>query len=148
MTSEKKAAKGKRIRRRRFLTKKVQVKYAVMISAVMILMTGISQFYTYRTLQTLLPQILSTEIGSKISSLQMNLLIISIVYTVIMTIVSIYITHRMAGPVYRIEEDVRNMSENPSMAFRFNLRTSDEFQELADALNSMMQKLEANYTEK
>lgn len=47
---------------------------------------------------------------------------------------SIYITHRLAGPLYRIEHSVREL-RNGNLALRIRLRKGDELQELADLLN-------------
>jgi methyl-accepting chemotaxis protein len=47
---------------------------------------------------------------------------------------SIYITHRLAGPLYRIEHSVREL-RNGNLALRTRLRKGDELQELADLLN-------------
>ena len=65
--------------------------------------------------------------------------------------VSIYITHRLAGPLYRIEESLREMGQG-NLAVRVQLRKSDELQEVArliteaawvtDSALSQIQRLE------
>ncbi|MDA3792116.1 MAG: hypothetical protein PF545_00450 [Elusimicrobia bacterium] len=133
--------KAKKWRRKQYLIKKIQLKYAIMVGVIMVILLGISQLYTYYSLQAVLPQILSTEIGSRIKSLQITLLLLSCGYIIIMVMATVYITHKMAGPVYRIEEDLKNLSEKPDLSFRFGTRDKDEFKELVTHLNSFMNSL-------
>jgi methyl-accepting chemotaxis protein len=133
--------KAKKWRRKQYLIKNIQLKYAIMVGVIMVILLGISQLYTYYSLQAVLPQILSTEIGSRIKSLQITLLLLSCGYIIIMVMATVYITHKMAGPVYRIEEDLKNLSKNPDLSFRFGTRDKDEFKELVTHLNSFMNSL-------
>ena len=131
--------------RKVILSDQVQVKYAMLLSIVLIALLGLSQFYTYVTLQSILPHLLSTQISEKISALQTSLLIIGFVYVVVISLLSIYITHSLAGPISRIEQDALKLSENPDLRFRFRTREKDEFKGLASSLNKLMDKLEKNY---
>jgi methyl-accepting chemotaxis protein len=128
--------------RKIILSDQIQVKYAVLLSIVLIALLGLSQFYTYVTLQNILPHLLSTTISEKVSALQTSLLMIGFLYVVVISLISIYVTHSLAGPIARIEKDALKLSENPDLAFRFKTREKDEFKGLANALNSMMDKLQ------
>jgi len=127
------------------LSDQVQIKYAVLLSIVLIALLGLSQFYTYMTLQRILPHILSTQISEKISALQTSLLLIGFVYIVVISLLSIYITHSLAGPISRIEKDALQLAEHPDLKFRFRTREKDEFKGLANSLNKFMEKLEKTY---
>jgi methyl-accepting chemotaxis protein len=49
-------------------------------------------------------------------------------------IIAIFLTHRFAGPIYKIEKSIYEMAEG-NLAFDVTLRKSDEGKELAVALN-------------
>ena len=54
---------------------------------------------------------------------------------------SIYLTHRLAGPVYRIEQTARELIRG-NLALRIRLRKGDELHELAGLLNEVLETLE------
>lgn len=68
----------------------------------------------------------------------------TLLYIVIISILSIYVTHRIVGPMYRLEKDAMKLADTPDVKFRFKFRKKDEFQEVAMSLNKMMEKLESS----
>jgi len=50
--------------------------------------------------------------------------------------ICIFVTHTIAGPVYRMEKVVRNIGEGDLTHF-IKLRPKDELKDLADAMNEM-----------
>lgn len=57
-------------------------------------------------------------------------------------ILSIFITHKLAGPVYVFERMVRNMAEG-NLTIRAHLRKGDDLLDLAEYLNQMADNTEA-----
>ncbi len=49
-------------------------------------------------------------------------------------LVSLLLTHRLAGPIFRLEESAKELQEG-NLALRIRLRKKDQLQELADLLN-------------
>ncbi|MFC2061671.1 response regulator [Elusimicrobiota bacterium] len=125
----------------------IQIKYAVMLSLVLIGLLMISQIYTYMTLESILPAILSTQIGEKIAGLQSYLMVFGIVYIAVIAFISFYVTHRLVGPVYRVTRELLQLSRSPVLSFRFKVRSNDEFKTLPEYLNKMMEKLEKTYAD-
>ncbi|TLY31228.1 MAG: methyl-accepting chemotaxis protein [Nitrospirae bacterium] len=54
---------------------------------------------------------------------------------------SIYLTHRLAGPLFRLEQTARELIRG-NLALRIRLRKGDELHELAGLLNEVLDKLE------
>ncbi len=54
---------------------------------------------------------------------------------------SIYLTHRLAGPLYRIEKSAKEMAEG-NLALRIRLREKDELKDLAETLNQVAKNLD------
>ncbi|MBA3065516.1 hypothetical protein KJ633_04255 [bacterium] len=125
-------------KRRIVLNKNFQVKYALMIGGSLMLLMAISMFFTYSTIKPLFPNILSSQFAGQIKAVQMKLLISGLVYTALIVYMSFYISHRIAGPIFRIEKDIRHLIEENNFNFRFKLREKDELQELAGLLNELM----------
>ncbi len=54
----------------------------------------------------------------------------------------IFISHKIAGPLYRFEESLKEVGRG-NLAHRFSLRKGDQLSQLADALNDMTSTVEA-----
>ena len=59
---------------------------------------------------------------------------------------SIYLTHRMAGPLFRIEQIAREMIQG-NLAIRIRLRKGDELKELAGLINEALSNIERAFLE-
>lgn len=59
-----------------------------------------------------------------------------IVLILAMAIVSIFVSHKIAGPIYRFEKSAKAI-EGGDLTPKFKLRKGDELKELADALDKM-----------
>ncbi|MBN2803290.1 MAG: HAMP domain-containing protein [Deltaproteobacteria bacterium] len=54
---------------------------------------------------------------------------------------SIFVSHKIAGPVYRFEQSVKKIAQG-DLTLRIKLRKGDELTELADMFNNMVESLE------
>jgi hypothetical protein len=73
---------------------------------------------------------------------QMNsvFIIMAILTAVILLIAGVLISHRIAGPMYRLNQDLRMMAEKKELrSLRF--RKKDFFQEIPDAFNMVVDSL-------
>ncbi len=59
---------------------------------------------------------------------------------------SIYLTHRLAGPLFRIEQTARELIRG-NLALRIRLRKGDELHELAGLLNEVLDTVEPAFRE-
>ena len=71
-----------------------------------------------------------------------NLLKIFIAVAVLITILGIFLTHRLAGPVFALERRMRDVAAGRTKPLPFQIRKTDEFQQLASAYREMMEALE------
>lgn len=56
-------------------------------------------------------------------------------------VIALFFPHRIAGPLYRIERELKERVGDGDFTVKFSLRKGDEVGELADALNIMIEKL-------
>ncbi len=56
-------------------------------------------------------------------------------------LIAVFFPHKIAGPLYRIERDLKDRIGNGDLTVRFNLRKGDEVGDLAAALNETLEKL-------
>ncbi|MEW6586434.1 MAG: methyl-accepting chemotaxis protein [Nitrospirota bacterium] len=64
----------------------------------------------------------------------------------VVVILSMFLTHRFAGPIYRFEKSVEEMI-NGNLAFQIRLRSRDEGKELAQKINDLIATLSSRLGE-
>lgn len=69
-----------------------------------------------------------------------------LVAIIIVTFIGIFVSHTMAGPIYRFEMVLEDLA-NGELDSHFHLRTSDEFHELADGFNDLIASLNSKVSE-
>lgn len=69
------------------------------------------------------------------------ILVNNLVIMIIVSVIGIYYSHRIAGPVYRINEDIKRSLEGESEV-RIKLRGKDGLQELANMVNLLIEQLD------
>ncbi len=132
--------------RRNYLVKRAfQLRYALIISLFILLTAGISSLTTYLAVFPYLSEKLANVYpqGRLIAILRianMKILFSQVIIIPIAAWFSIIISHRIAGPWYRIETMLRKMAGG-SLTTEIALRKGDELQSLADSLNMVIRNL-------
>jgi methyl-accepting chemotaxis protein len=62
-------------------------------------------------------------------------------YLGLMLLISLYVSHRFAGPIYRFEKSAQSLSTG-DLTHRVSLRTGDELMELQEEFNAMAASLQ------
>jgi methyl-accepting chemotaxis protein len=133
-------------RKKYYLNKKIQIKYAVLSIAMLII-------YTLLLLIALFgPPILmfnspDVPLAARAEAANSVLLINSYLWPGIGVIIflfgafSIFVTHKMVGPLYAIEKVIGRVTDGVLSA-RVKLRKNDDLHELGQAMNQMLDKQE------
>ncbi|MEW5744270.1 MAG: methyl-accepting chemotaxis protein [Nitrospirota bacterium] len=67
---------------------------------------------------------------------------VSVLLTVLLAVaIALFFPHRIAGPLFRIERDLKERVGEGDLSVRFSLRKGDELTDLADAINISLEKL-------
>ncbi|MDF3819659.1 hypothetical protein P3G55_07100 [Leptospira sp. 96542] len=64
---------------------------------------------------------------------------LSILYLILITVFSVFKSHKMAGPVFSIKRSLQRMAAGEPIE-KIRIRKGDEFQELVQVLNELIQK--------
>jgi methyl-accepting chemotaxis protein len=67
-------------------------------------------------------------------------LVVIVVIGLATIVVTLFVSHRIAGPLYRMEKDVQEVASG-NLKKRFKLRSTDELKLLAESLDGMAQNL-------
>lgn len=139
------------VRTRYFLARGFQLRYAGIILLVAFLTALLSGFTVFRTtcdilgekLSQVYPQGLFVAIFNKVA---MALLKNMSILAVLIFIVAIFVSHRIAGPIHRIKSIIRDIGDG-KLDTRIYLRKTDELHDLAEELNKMQENLKSKLKE-
>ncbi len=131
------------------MNKQVQLSfslYLILTSALMILIYGTSLWFLNKVYLELLHRIVGEDALSQsyIASIQ-NQFAIAVPLAIVgvsclLLILGIYVSHRVAGPMYRITKNL-NMVGVESQIDTIQIRKRDQLKEMADAFNHMVHAL-------
>ncbi|MBC7544078.1 MAG: HAMP domain-containing protein [Candidatus Sericytochromatia bacterium] len=85
--------------------------------------------------------LLSPFVQSSIPSFPVIYFAVVLLFLFIVAAASIMFTHRVAGPIYRFEQTIRQIVEDYNLDIRVKLRQGDEMQELAHEFNYLLDRL-------
>jgi methyl-accepting chemotaxis protein len=134
-------------RRKIYINKDFQTRFIARFILVLIAGGIISVALTFFTTQGSLT---SSFVNSRLIIQNTSLAILpSVVYTtlitilvvgIIVTLVTLVVSHKIAGPMYRFETDIQRIT-NGDLKSRIHIRKGDQFQEMAAILNTMVDSL-------
>ncbi|MBI4422978.1 MAG: HAMP domain-containing protein [Elusimicrobia bacterium] len=133
---------GEKFQRRTVLVKRtLQLKYVAIIFASVVLaalMVGGDVYYTMTHL--ILAE--NPSLAPMISQINTTILLKLALYLGIIFLVSLFVSHRFAGPIYRFEKSAQVVGTG-DLTHRVSLRTGDDLLELQEEFNAMVSSLQA-----
>jgi HAMP domain-containing protein len=129
----------KKVVRKQYIVKKgFQLRFMTVIVVAMLLIAAVTGLSIYSAvMQTLVNQFHGENLALIKHAVTYKLLLRSLLLIVAIAIMSVFISHRMAGPVYKFERIIRDLAQGKEVK-EFGLRKRDEFYELAAAINDLI----------
>ncbi len=132
-------------RRRRFFIHPIQKRYAFLTAILLIA-------YTFLIVLTLfIPPAITLISGSPIeekAQAAMQYIILgerlwpAIAISIsVLAVISVYVTHKLAGPIYRFEKTAKDVIGG-DLSVRIRLRKGDDLKELANLLNHLLENID------
>ncbi len=78
-----------------------------------------------------------TVVANILKTANLKLIPKLIIFVLAVAFASIFVSHKLAGPIYRFEKEAKAIGEG-DLTVKFKLRKGDELKELADALEKMV----------
>jgi HAMP domain-containing protein len=133
-------------RRRYFIHKRFQLKYIGLILGIMVLGAAVSGYTIYYNSWLLLGEKLANvypqgRLMQIFRSVNMRLAVNLLFVSAFCIIVAIFTSHKVAGPIYRMIKFLGEVTSG-NYSQRVKLRKHDELKDLAEAINTLVDKLE------
>ncbi|MDE1976227.1 MAG: methyl-accepting chemotaxis protein [Elusimicrobia bacterium] len=135
-------AAAPKFQRRKVLVKHwLQFRYMSLVFFSVLLLCAIVWMDAY---YTMLRMALGSNPGLSPLLFQFNDILIAkmLIYLAMILLISLYISHRFAGPIYRFEKSA-DIVASGDLTHRVSLRTGDELKELQDKFNAMLAALQS-----
>lgn len=126
---------------------KFQLKYTGIILLLMFITALVCSYIVYYTGMILLVEKLANvypqgRLVSIINAVNARILLSVLLLTPLVVCAGIYLSHKIAGPIYRIEKFLGSMAKG-DIAARLTLRKGDELTSVADSINLLNDSMKA-----
>ena len=128
--------------RKQYLIKKgFQLRFMIVIIVAMLLIAAVTSWSVYSAvIETLYNQFHGENLALIKHAITYKLFIRSLLLIFAIAVLSIFISHRMAGPVYKFENTLKALVRGEKVG-EIGLRKRDEFYDLAMAINSLIKSM-------
>jgi methyl-accepting chemotaxis protein len=134
-------------RKQYYINKSFQTRFIIYFFLILILGGAISIGLTlFNTQDTLTSSFVDSKLMIRSTSLAImpSVIYTNLITTAVVGIISIIVTllvsHKIAGPMYRFEKDIDRISKG-DLKSRITIRQGDQFQGIATSLNTMVDSL-------
>ncbi len=143
-------ARPKFKRKQYLVAKKFQLKYVGLILLLMFLTAALCSYVVYYTSMLMMGAKLANVYPQGrllyiVKAVNFRILLSVILVTPLVGVMGIFLSHRIAGPIYRMEKFLRNMADG-DFSSRLVLRQNDELKNLADGINYLSDSLKSTIT--
>lgn len=137
-------------RRQILINPQFQIRFIIYLNVILFVCLSLYSWIILSVGESLVDANLLTE-GKAIELQQRILPYILIVHAVIhivMTVVMLFVSHRIAGTLIRFRNVIMSLIKNDYLSKPFNTRKFDYFDDLKDELNKLNQKMREDYLDK
>lgn len=129
-------------RRRYIINPYFQLKYLSIVVILVLVVLLVSTYFVKLVIETtpVLENLTDLEVIAVTRLVFRTVLYVSIVFTVVIIVLGIFTTHRIAGPLY-VFNKMFNLIADGDLTIHLRLRKSDELQNLALSFQNMVDKL-------
>ncbi|MCD4812130.1 methyl-accepting chemotaxis protein [bacterium] len=136
-------------RRNYIINKDFQFRYIGRVMFGIVVMALVIAFTVYYTTWVKImdefynvPQI-AAQFAPLFASVNQIMVLLLIIFMLTAAVISVFVSHSIAGPMYRFERSIEAIRAG-DLTLNIGLRKGDEFKQLADLLNEMVQSLRSN----
>ena len=138
-----------RFKRKTYLvSKRFQLKYVGQILLLMFLTAALCSYVIYYTTMMMMGEKLANvypqgRLISIVKLVNLRIFVSILLVSPLVVMIGIFLSHRIAGPIFRIERFLENMAAGDFSA-RLVLRQKDELKSLAEGINGVNESIRVN----
>ena len=143
--------RAKFLRTRYFTGSHIQVRYLSLLlisMAIPLVLAGCCLYYLIFTLmaeQIGIPEYIASTLFPVVNKIN-SMLLMGIPPLILLLVAwGVVVSHRFAGPLERLEKEVKSVSKDHHYKHRIILRKNDDIKPIADAINKLLEKLDERH---
>lgn len=142
--------KKSNMRREYYIYREIQFKYIRLTLLLMLLVCIIMGYTVSETSLGVLTETLSKvypaeDIKEVYGILNSTLILRLLLMIPVVIVATMYVSHRVAGPVYRLEKELIQIGEG-DLSRRLVLRKNDDLKKMAEEMNNVMDRLDNHFS--
>ena len=130
---------------------KFQIRFSLFVTSLVFICSLVYPIVIYETYNRLITQTSNTELSQRLidskSDILQLLILFQLIFMVLVFIICIFQSHKIAGPLYKLKEYLRLIEEGESRE-KLSFRKGDHFQELAESYNSAVDAINRSVKKK
>jgi signal transduction histidine kinase len=131
---------GKRKIRNYLISKNLQLRITLKFVVPALFLSILSGLVVFLIVWPLLSEFVSDTLIKQFQTIMViGLFLCSIGIICLITALGIVVTHRIAGPIYRIEQDLKRLLQGEKIE-PIHIRRGDEFQEFVNIINQVIER--------
>jgi len=135
-------------RKQYFVAAKFQTRYIGLILALMFLAVVMCSYVVYYSMMVTMGEKLATvypqgRLISIVNMVNLRILLVFLMITPFVVIIGIYLSHKIAGPIFRMERFLGRVASG-DLSQRLTLRKGDELVNLAEGINKVIESVKAS----
>jgi signal peptidase II len=140
-TEDREMDKRRQVRKRYLVKKGFQLKFMCVIVVAMVLIALVTGLSVYSAvMQTLVTQFHGESLALIKHAITYKLFIRSLMLIFAIAVMSVFISHHVAGPLYKFEKTINALAQGAQVK-EIRLRKRDAFYEMAEAINYLIKSL-------
>lgn len=128
------------MRRTYLINRRLQFKYAFLIGTVLAVVIVLMEAHAFLVIRMIEPEVVNPILLEPLKSLQLWMLASGLILMIVVPILSIFVSHKIAGPLFRFEKTLREAIASDGPIAPIHLRKGDELQSLADLINQLLER--------
>ncbi len=127
-----------------------QRRYAILLVSIVLLVSaaliGIFYFYSFKVLGTLLHAGVKEQhplyglVANQMKGVLFSIGVVVVLFAIFILIMANFLSHRIVGPIYAIKRSLESIGKRDFEAAQLTLRTDDEFRDIAELINEVVEK--------
>jgi len=118
-----------------------QLRFGALVFGSLLILLVFTGFHAFFLFKQLLPSSLMSELLPGIKSSTVRLFFAGAVYTCVVTLASLFMTHSVSGPAERLREEISSFKGVADLSRTLRIRKGDGLEGLANSLNDLLQTL-------
>lgn len=92
-------------------------------------------------MQRVFPMGLIDAVWPELQSATVRLVLVGLLYVGVVTLAAAFLSHRLMGPLGRLEEEIKRVAESTGETSPIKLREGDDLEPVVDAINELVRKV-------